>query len=211
MSSLKEADIVRAILRYLKTVPNCFCWKEHGGMYGTAGIPDVIACIGGRFFAFEVKTEKGKATALQESALRNAGGDHGMTAKEYMKQAQRLLRRIDRKQKEADALRQKLSFPKSPAYSDLPKPVSPESHTVESGVSQILSLEEEVKTAKKELEALKAVFDTAIKAVTDTEHHDILAKRYLEFKDWNQIAEEMGYSKPSCYRLHRKALAGMKS
>ena len=39
-------------------------------MYGTAGIPDVIACIGGRFFAFEVKTEKGKATALQESALR---------------------------------------------------------------------------------------------------------------------------------------------
>ena len=46
MSSLKEADIVRAILRYLKTVPNCFCWKEHGGMYGTAGIPDVIACIG---------------------------------------------------------------------------------------------------------------------------------------------------------------------
>lgn len=61
MSSLKEADIVRAILRYLKTVPNCFCWKEHGGMYGTAGIPDVIACIGGRFFAFEVKTEEGKA------------------------------------------------------------------------------------------------------------------------------------------------------
>ena len=128
-----------------------------------------------------------------------------MTAKEYMKQAQRLLRRIDRKQKEADALRQKLSFPKSPAYFDLPKPVSPESHAVESGVSQILSLEEE------ELEALKAVFDTAIKAVTDTEHHDILAKRYLEFKDWNQIAEEMGYSKPSCYRLHREALAGMKS
>ena len=73
-----------------------------------------------------------------------------------MKQEQRLLRRIDRKQKEADALRQKLSFPKSPAYSDLPKPVSPESHAVESGVSQILSLEEEVKTAKKELEDLKA-------------------------------------------------------
>ena len=70
MSSLKEADIVRTILRYLKTVPNCFCWKEHGGMYGTAGIPDVIACIGGRVFAFEVKTEKGKATALQESVLR---------------------------------------------------------------------------------------------------------------------------------------------
>ena len=134
-----------------------------------------------------------------------------MTSKENIKQPQPPHRRYYPKPNEADVLRHKLSFPKSPGYSDLPKPVSPESHTVESGVSQILSLEEEVKTAKKELEALKAVFDTAIKAVTDTEHHDILAKRYLEFKDWNQIAEEMGYSKPSCYRLHREALAGMKS
>ena len=72
MSSLKEADIVRTILRYLKTVPNCFCWKEHGGMYGTAGIPDVIACIGGRFFAFEVKTEKGKATLRK---IQKCGGN----------------------------------------------------------------------------------------------------------------------------------------
>ncbi len=52
---MKEADIVKAIMKYLRTVPGCFCWKEHGGMYGTAGIPDIIACINGRFFGFEVK------------------------------------------------------------------------------------------------------------------------------------------------------------
>lgn len=72
-----EKDIVNAILRYLKTIPNCFCWKEHGGMYGTAGIPDIIACIGGRFFAFEVKQPHGKLTRLQELTLakiRAAGG-----------------------------------------------------------------------------------------------------------------------------------------
>lgn len=67
---MKEADIVRAILKYLKTVPDCFAWKEHGGMYGTAGIPDIICCIGGRFVAFEVKTETGKPTALQEATIR---------------------------------------------------------------------------------------------------------------------------------------------
>ena len=65
-----EKDIVKKILRDLKTVPDCFCWKEHGGMYGTAGIPDIIACIGGRFFAFEVKTETGKTTALQDATIR---------------------------------------------------------------------------------------------------------------------------------------------
>ena len=36
-----EKDIVKAIMKYLKTVPGCFAWKEHGGMYGTAGIPDI--------------------------------------------------------------------------------------------------------------------------------------------------------------------------
>lgn len=72
-----EKDIVKAIMKYLKTVPHCFCWKEYGGMYGTAGIPDIIACINGRFYGFEVKTERGKPTRLQEATIRKilaAGG-----------------------------------------------------------------------------------------------------------------------------------------
>ena len=74
---MSEADIVKAILKYLKTVPRCFAWKEHGGMYGTAGIPDIIACVNGRFYGFEVKTDKGKPTKLQEATIRKilaAGG-----------------------------------------------------------------------------------------------------------------------------------------
>ncbi|NLX82905.1 MAG: VRR-NUC domain-containing protein [Clostridiales bacterium] len=66
---MTEKDIVQSILRYLKTVPDCFAWKTHGGMYGTAGIPDIIACVEGRFFAFEVKTATGKATPLQKATL----------------------------------------------------------------------------------------------------------------------------------------------
>jgi hypothetical protein len=66
---LKES-IVTKVLRYLKTVPGCFCWKEHGGMYGTAGIPDIIACVNGRFIAFEIKTPSGKTTKLQEATIK---------------------------------------------------------------------------------------------------------------------------------------------
>ena len=54
---MAERDIVAAILRLLKKTPGCFCWKEHAGICGTAGIPDIIARINGRFVAFEVKTE----------------------------------------------------------------------------------------------------------------------------------------------------------
>ena len=74
---MAEKDIVAGILRFLKTVPGCFAWKTHGGVYGTAGIPDIIACVDGRFFAFEVKTASGKATQLQQATIRKilaAGG-----------------------------------------------------------------------------------------------------------------------------------------
>lgn len=74
---MAERDIVAAILRLLKKTPCCYAWKEHGGMYGTAGVPDIIACINGRFVAFEVKTETGKLTKLQEitiQKIRNAKG-----------------------------------------------------------------------------------------------------------------------------------------
>ena len=66
-----EKDITNKILKYLKTQDKCYCFKEHGGSYGSAGIPDIICCFHGRFVAFEVKTEKGKTTKLQEVNIRN--------------------------------------------------------------------------------------------------------------------------------------------
>lgn len=78
---MAEKDIVNAILRYLKTLPACFAWKTHGGMYGTAGIPDIIACIGGRFVAFEVKTPSGKLTKLQEITIQRIKEARGYACK----------------------------------------------------------------------------------------------------------------------------------
>ena len=75
-----EKDIVKAILQYLHTVPRCFCWKEHGGMYGTAGIPDIIACVDGRFYGFEVKTVDGRPTKLQEATIRRIRASGGIAA-----------------------------------------------------------------------------------------------------------------------------------
>ena len=66
---VKEKNIANKILKYLKSLDNCFCFKEHGGRYGTAGIPDIICCFNGRFIAFEVKTEKGRLTKLQEITI----------------------------------------------------------------------------------------------------------------------------------------------
>ena len=90
-----EKDITNAILKYLKTVPDCFCWKEHGGMYGTAGLPDIICCIKGRFVAFEVKTEKGKLTKLQEITIqriqRAKGEAYKVTSRDEVKSILKLM------------------------------------------------------------------------------------------------------------------------
>ena len=74
---MKENDLIARIRSYLKTVDNLFFWKEHGGQYGTAGIPDIIVCYRGRFIAFEVKVGTNKPTILQERTIRQilrAGG-----------------------------------------------------------------------------------------------------------------------------------------
>lgn len=67
---MKESDLIRKIGEYLKTVPDLFFWKEHGGQYGTAGIPDIIACYKGKFIAFECKVGNNKPTILQAITVR---------------------------------------------------------------------------------------------------------------------------------------------
>ena len=73
-----EKDITNKILKYLKTLDKCYCFKEHGGSYGSAGIPDIICCYRGRFVAFEVKTEKGRTTALQDMNIRKINEADGI-------------------------------------------------------------------------------------------------------------------------------------
>lgn len=74
---MTEQTLVDNIKKYLDSVPNLFYWKEHGGQFGTAGIPDIIVCYKGRFIAFECKRKNDKLTILQKITLNKmlkAGG-----------------------------------------------------------------------------------------------------------------------------------------
>ena len=76
-NTVKEADLITTIKKYLATLPETFAWKEHGGQYGTAGIPDIIVCHRGRFIAMEAKVGKNQPTKLQAvtiEQIRKAGG-----------------------------------------------------------------------------------------------------------------------------------------
>ena len=73
-----ERDVVASIKKYLASLgSDVFFWKEHGGPYGTSGVPDIICCYKGRFLGLEVKLPSGKLTELQKRAvekINRAGG-----------------------------------------------------------------------------------------------------------------------------------------
>ena len=74
-----ERDIVTEIKRYLLSLgSDIFFWKEHGGTYGTSGVPDIICCYKGRFLGMECKLPSGKLTELQKRAIEKINRSGGI-------------------------------------------------------------------------------------------------------------------------------------
>ena len=71
-----EAKVKKKVVAKLKEAKAYFFYPVTGG-YGRSGVPDIIACHGGKFIGIECKAGKNKPTALQEKNLRDieaAGG-----------------------------------------------------------------------------------------------------------------------------------------
>lgn len=79
----QESHYQQSIIRELRKRANvegmkCVCWKAAQGPYSRGGVSDVLAMIGGVFFAVEVKRPLlGSTSALQQKFIDeviNAGG-----------------------------------------------------------------------------------------------------------------------------------------
>ena len=128
--------------------------------------------------------------------------------KEYWDQAQRLRRRIDRKIHEIRVLRQRAEGMNGSGINDMPRTVSPDRSKM---VFRIMALEQEIQETQREYDALLADMEARIKAVDDADCRDLLSKRYLEFKSWNMIAADFGYSVQHIYRLRDKAVQKLRA
>lgn len=74
----KESKLSRTIIRALE-LKGVFAFKVHGGPHMLSGLPDIIACVEGKFYGFEVKLpgEKSSTTPIQtfvHNKIRQAGG-----------------------------------------------------------------------------------------------------------------------------------------
>jgi Holliday junction resolvase len=73
-----ESKISRAILTELRKA-GAFAFKVHGGPMMMVGLPDIVACVDGRFVCFETKTPEkrknvSKAQARIHELITRAGG-----------------------------------------------------------------------------------------------------------------------------------------
>ena len=128
-----------------------------------------------------------------------------MNAKEYLSQAMYIDQRINSKLEQVTRLRENVTNCTA-ALSDMPRPDSPNKQRMEETICKIVDLEQEINADIDRLVDLKAEARKAINAVSDPVQQLILELRYLCYKPWLEIAETIGYSEATVYRLHGEAL-----
>ncbi len=129
-----------------------------------------------------------------------------MSPKEYMAEADRLRRRIERKENEIRTLRASAEGMMGAGNNDMPKSDSKNLHKMESAVCKIIALQEEVSGIRLELDTLMNSMRERINAINNYDVQDLLIKRYIEFKPWKIVANELYISERQAYYLHREAL-----
>ena len=76
MTTGKETRFKDKVIKYL-TERGAYVIKIHGGSLQKSGEPDIIACYKGWFLGFELKTDEGRPTKLQQykvKQIQRAGG-----------------------------------------------------------------------------------------------------------------------------------------
>ena len=131
-----------------------------------------------------------------------------MTAKEYLNQAYRLDQRINSKIEQVASLND-LAVKCTSTITGMPHNPN-RSDSMADAIAKIVDLLEQIQRDVGSLVDLKAEIIGVIKAVEDIEHQTLLEKRYLCFLPWEQIAVDMGYTIDNVFKVHKKALAGIK-
>ena len=128
-----------------------------------------------------------------------------MTAKEYLTQAYRIDQRINSKLEQVVKLRE--SATKATAtLSDMPRPDSQSMQTMENTICKIVDLEREINADIDALVDLKAQARRVIGQLKNPDQQLVLELRYLCYRSWTDIINELGVSETSVYRIHGEAL-----
>ncbi|MCR5823468.1 MAG: DUF1492 domain-containing protein [Lachnospiraceae bacterium] len=129
-----------------------------------------------------------------------------MTAKEFLNKGYKIDRRINAKLEQQANLRE-LATKTGTVMSGMPGNPNKGKSRVEEIIVKIMMLEEEINTDIDEMVSLKMDITKAIGTVSDPEESLLLTLRYLNYKTWEEIADELNCSVRKVHIVHSKALS----
>ena len=132
-----------------------------------------------------------------------------MTAKEYLNQAYWLDKRIDSKLEQLSALKEMATKTTSIMSDDVVSHTR-NVHSMQDVIAKIIDMQTEINADIDHLVDLKREIMQVVKAVQNPEHQTLLELRYLCFKSWEDVAQELGYNVRHIYRLHDEAVEQIK-
>ena len=132
-----------------------------------------------------------------------------MTAKEYLSQAYRIDRIVKAKMVRVREL-QDLVISAKATITDMPMCPTRSTHRMEDIIIKIIDMKEDIQTEIDKLLNIAHDISNAINGLHNPDYRILLELRYLCYKPWSEIAEDMRYSKDYIFELHRKALDGIR-
>jgi len=131
-----------------------------------------------------------------------------MTAKEFLSQAYRLDKRIERKIVVVQSLND-LATKATATISGMPHNPSGNKSQMADTVMKIIDLQNEINADIDMLVDLKAEIISVIKRVENSEYQMLLEQRYLCYESWDEISADMNYGLRWTHIMHERALGAV--
>ena len=128
-----------------------------------------------------------------------------MNIKEYLNQARYIDRQIDAKLEHQSHLNS-IIFKATSTISDMPGSPSRDITKRERAIEKVIDLEKEIDDEIDRLVDKKRELQTLINQIDNREYRLLLELRYVNISTWEKIADIMGLSLRSVYRMHGAAL-----
>lgn len=126
-----------------------------------------------------------------------------MTAKEFLRRARGVDRRVDEAQERVERLRARLESGRQSQLTGMPRGGSGDwTQTAD----RLIELEQAVNARTRELVRWKLAAIDAIRAVEEPRLAELLELYYIDGYTWDHVAERMNLDKRWLFRLHGKAL-----
>lgn len=126
-----------------------------------------------------------------------------MTAKEFLRRARNVDRRVDEATERVDRLRAKLEAGRMSRITGMPRGGS-EDWTATA--DKLIELERVVNARIREMCRVKRLAMEAIEAVDEMAYRELLELYYLDGYSWEKVADAMHYSRRNVTRMHGAAL-----